>query len=242
MQLRTFEFQNCIMVYKQPSVELYGIRVDEPVTTLTDLVVTAVCIYAFYRLNTIPKQNNVHTYLKYYFISMAIATAVGGLIGHGFFYLFTFAWKLPGWLTSMLSIALVERAAILYARNLVKPVVGNFFAWLNVIELITFVVITFITLDFFFVEAHAAYGLLIVVSSFSLITYIKTKSKGSLNFLIAVAFSAVGALFFMNKWGVSPWFNHFDISHLFLACSAWFFYRGSMLIIYDKLAMPDERQ
>lgn len=126
MQLRTFEFQNGIMVYKQPSVEFYGIRVDEPVTTLTDLVVTAVCIYAFYCLNAIPKQNNVHTYLKYYSIKMAIATAVGGLIGHGFFYLFTFAWKLPGWLTSMLSIALVERVCIFVCTKLVKPVVAIF--------------------------------------------------------------------------------------------------------------------
>ena len=234
--MATFVFLISIMVYLQPSVELFGVKIAEPVTTLTDLVVTAVCLYAFYQLNKIPKQNNVHTYLKYYFISMAIATAVGGLVGHGFFYLFTFAWKLPGWLTSMLSIALVERAAILYAHKLVKPAVGNFFAWLNVIELITFVIITFITLDFFFVEAHAAYGLLIVVSSFSLITYVKTKSKGSLNFLIAVSFSAIGALFFMNKWGIGPWFNHFDISHLFLACSAWFFYRGSMLIIFDPLS------
>lgn len=229
------------MVYAQPSINVLGIQIAEPVTTLTDLMVTAVCVYAFIQLRKIPKQNNVHVYLKYYFVSMAIATAVGGLIGHGFFYLFTFTWKLPGWLTSMLSIALVERAAILYARKLVKPWVGSLFARLNIIELLTFITITFVTLDFFFVEAHAAYGLLLVVSSFSLVAYIKTKSRGSFFFLVAVGFSAVGALFFMNKWGLGPWLNHFDISHLFLVCSAWFFYRGSKIIIFDPLSYPDKK-
>jgi hypothetical protein len=228
------------MVYSQPSFELFGIQIAEPVTTLTDLIVTAVCGYAFNNLQKIPKQNNVHTYLKYYFLSMAVATAIGGLVGHGFFYLFAFAWKLPGWFTSMLSIALVERAAILYARKLVRPWVGSLFAALNIIELLTFVTITFITLDFFFVEVHAAYGLLLVVSSFSTVVYLKTKSRGSLLFLVAVSFSAVGALFFMNQWGVGPWFNHIDISHLFLAGSAWLFYRGSRLIIFDPLSYQDK--
>lgn len=229
------------MVYAQPSIKLFSVRIDEPVTTLTDLLVTAVCFYAFIRLSRIPLQNNVHTYLKFYFLSMAAATAIGGLIGHGFLYNFSFAWKLPGWLTSMLSIALVERAAILYARKLIWPEIGTFFVWLNIIELITFVTLTFITLNFFFVEVHAAYGLLLVVSSFSLVVYIKTRSRGSLLFLIAVGFSAVGALFFMNKIGIGPWFNHFDISHLFLAGSALFFYKGSLHVIFDSLSYPEKK-
>jgi hypothetical protein len=168
---------------------------------------------------------------------MGIATAIGGLIGHGFFYLFSFEWKLPGWLTSMISIALVERAAILYAQKLIPKKIGVLFAWLNIAELTFFIVLTFTSLNFFFVEAHAAYGLLVVVFSFSLVVFLKTKSKGSRFFLVAVAFSAVGALIFMNKWGIGIWFNHFDISHIFLALSAWFFYKGSVYIIYDPLSI-----
>jgi len=228
------------MAYVQPSIEIYGIRIDEPVTMLTDLLVTAVCIYAFTRLSRIPVKNNVHFYLKFYFLSMGIATAVGGIIGHGFFYLFSFEWKLPGWLTSMVSVALLERAVILYARKLIHPFLGKLFAWLNVIELATFVTITFITLDFFFVEVHTAYGLLIVTTGFSLIVFIKTRNKGSRTFLVAVAFSSVSALVFMNEWGIGPWFNHFYISHLLMATGAWFFYKGSLLIIRDPLAMPEK--
>ena len=248
--------------YQQPSIEIFNLRIDEPVVMMTDLLVSAVCFYAFFKLNKIPVHNKVQLYLKYYFLSMGFATTVGGLVGHGFLYLFDAQcdspemienivgkifgadmlkdvanpWKLPGWLTSMFSIALVERAAIEYARNIINPKLGTFFAWLNIIELLTFTIITFSTLNFFFVEVHTAYGLLIVVSGFSWYVYIKTKRKGSKLFLYAVGVSAISALFFMNEWGISPWFNHFDISHTFLAISAYIFYRGAREIIQDPIA------
>ena len=253
------------MVYEQPSIFLLGIRIDEPITTLTDLIVSFVCFYAFLKLSKTPRNNRIHLYLQYYFLSMGIATAIGGLIGHGFLYLFDSQWKipdgfmnvlsqifgddllnqtanpwkLPGWLTSMFSIALVERAAIEYARPLINKKVGSFFAWLNIVELTTFVIITFASLNFFFVEIHSAYGLLIVVTSFNLVVYIKTKKQGSKLFLIAVAFSAIGALFFMNQWGLSPWFNHFDISHTFMTVSAIYFYKGSKKAITETITEKD---
>ncbi len=247
--------------FEQPSIFIQNLRIDEPVTTLTDLMVSAVCFYAFFKLSKIPVHNKVHLYLRYYFLSMGFATAIGGIVGHGFLYslnaqwelpepLVNFIgkifgkdlmkdvanpWKLPGWLTSMFSIALVERAAIEYARPLIKNRVGTFFAWLNIIELATFVTITFVTLNFFFVEIHSAYGLLVVVTSFNLFVYIKTKTAGSKLFLIAVGFSTVGALFFMNQWGISPWFNHFDISHTFMTFSAIYFYKGAKKILTDPV-------
>jgi hypothetical protein len=219
----------------QPSVYLFDIRIDEPVTTFTDLVVSAVCFYAFYQLNRIPKKNKVHWNLKYYFLSMAMATFIGGVIGHGFLYLFSFAWKLPGWLTSMFSIALLERASILYAKPSINPRTGKFFAWLNIIELMTFVIITFSTLNFFFVEVHSAYGLLIIVTSFNFVVYRKRKSEASKLFLYAVGVSAFSALIFMNEIGISTWFNHFDISHILMSISAFIFYKGSLIMIEDPL-------
>jgi hypothetical protein len=219
----------------QPSVYLFDIRIDEPVTTFTDLVVSAVCFYAFYQLNRIPKKNKVHWNLKYYFLSMAMATFIGGVIGHGFLYLFSFAWKLPGWLTSMFSIALLERASILYAKPSINPRTGKFFAWLNIIELMTFVIITFSTLNFFFVEVHSAYGLLIIVTSFNFVVYRKRKSEASKLFLYAVGVSAFSALIFMNEIGISTWFNHFDISHILMSISAFIFYKGSLIMIEEPL-------
>ena len=221
------------MVIAQPAIEILGIQINEPVTTVTDLIVSAVCFYAFFKLHKISKKEKLHQYLKYYFLTMGMATAFGGIIGHGFMYMFTFYWKLPGWWLSMVAINLIERSVIYYARRFISKKAGRFFAWLNMIELLTFMALTFSTLNFLFVEIHATYGLLLFVASFSGYIYIKTKSKGSKLFLIAVFFAAISALFFMNEWSFHTWFNYLDISHSFMAISVFFFYKGAKAIIKE---------
>ena len=249
------------MEFELTQIFIAGIRIDEPVTVLTDLLVSAICFYGFYKLSLSPIKNKVHLYLKYYFLSMGIATFIGGVVGHGFLYAFKSQWelsqgwidfittiipenklnaaanpwKLPGWLTSMFSVMLVERASIEYARKIIKPKVGTFFAWFNILELLIFITITFSTLNFFFVEIHTFYGFMIIVLSFNLIIFYRTRSKGSVNFLIAVGFAAIAALFFMNQWSFHKWFNYFDASHIFMALSAYMFYRGSKFIIDHPL-------
>jgi hypothetical protein len=168
--------------------------------------------------------------LKYYFLTLAISTAYGGIIGHALQHVLSFGWKVPGWLISMLSIALIERAAILHAQPILKPRLGKFFAILNVIELITLVTIVLLTLNFFFVEAHAAYGLLAIVSSFELFIYVRTKNEGSRLLLIAVGISALAATVHLTKFTVHIWFNHLDLSHVLMAIAGYVFYLGAIRI------------
>jgi len=233
------------MEYRQPSIYPFGIRIDEPVTVLTDLLVSFVCFYAFFKLSRYKRENKVHVYLKYYFLTMAISTTIGGLIGHGFLYalehsiditLSVSPWKLPAWLISMFSIMMIERASIEYARPIIpNRKIGVFFSWVNIVEFITFVIITFVTLNFFFVQVHAAYGLLFVVTSFNLYVYLKKRTEGSKTFLFAIVFAALSALVFLNKWGISPWFTHFDISHVLMSISAWIFYRAGRKVLTDPM-------
>ncbi len=218
---------------EQPSIFIYGLRLDEPVTTITDLFISAVCFYAYFRLTKLAGRQKLHQFLRFYFLSIGIATFIGGIIGHGFLYIFSFPWKLPGWLTSMLSIALIERASIEHARKLISPRLARTLAWLNVLELLTFMTLTFTYLNFFFVEVHTTYGLLIVVASLNIYIYYRTRNRGSKLFLIAVGFSALAALVFMNKWSIHMWFNYLDLSHVLLTISAIFFYKGSRIIILN---------
>ena len=219
------------MVETQPSVFFWGIRLDEPVTTATDLFISFVCFYAFSKLGRIARKQPLDQYLRFYFLSMGIATAIGGIIGHGFLHYFSFGWKLPGWVTSMLSIALLERASIEQARKLISRKLGRALAILNIFELGTFMALTFFTLNFFFVEVHTTYGLLVVVGSLNTYIYYKTRDPGSRIFLVAVGFSALGALVFLSEWSIHKWFNYYDLSHVLLTVAAILFYRGSRVII-----------
>jgi len=210
------------------SVNLFGIRIDEPVATLTDVIVASVCFYAFYHLHRKHLPGRSQMYFKYYFLLMGVATFLGGVIGHGFLYGLSFGWKLPGWITSMVSVAMVERSAIAHARPLIKPGLSKFFLYFNLVELLTIMTITMTTLNFKWVEVHSGYGLLVIVSAFHLYTYLKTKDKGSLTILKAVAITCIGSGFFIFRISFSKWFNYIDISHVFLAIAAYVFYLGAL--------------
>src|SRR6187551_3876516 len=175
-------------------IDLMGIRIAEPVTVITDLLVSAVCFYAYWQLRKTKDASLVIKFFTYYFLTMSISTAFGGIIGHGFLYALSFEWKVPAWLISMLSVGLIERAAIFHAKPLLRTRAGSFFSVFNIIELIAMIAVVLYTLNFFYVETHAAYGLLVVVFSFELFIYRKKKSEESRLLLIAVGISAIAAL------------------------------------------------
>ncbi len=205
-------------------VEISGLRILEPVTTMTDLLVSGVCFYALINLFRLERQELYIRYFSFFFLSMGMATAIGGIIGHGFLYAFSFEWKLPGWLTSMLSISLLERASIEYAKPMLKPRLRVFLDRANIIELLVFVTLTFGTLNFLFVEIHSAFGLLVINTPLHLFIYIKTRNEASKYMLAGISFAMISAVIFMNEISIDKWFNYFDISHLLMALGSWFFY------------------
>jgi len=214
----------------ETSIEFFGIVMQSPVTVFTDLIVSSVCFYAFYRLNRIREAKKVIVFFKYYFLIMGFATMLGGILGHGFIHSIPFAWKLPGWVTSMLAIMLIERAAIEHTRQILKPKLIKALYLINIIELMIFMSLTFYFLDFFYVEFHSGYGLMFVVLSLQTFLYLKTKNEASKTILVAVAFAAIAALFFMTKIEMFKWFRYIDVSHVFMSISAYYFLQGALKI------------
>ncbi len=212
------------------TIYLFGVKIDEPVVTLTDLLVSVLCFIFAYKIHNNNRSEKVFTYFKLYFLIMGIATALGGLIGHAFLYHFNFYWKLPGWITSMFSIMFVERAAIEHTRIQLSKQIVKILSILNIVEFLTFLTLTIVTLNFFYVEFHSGYGLMFVVLSLEGFLYVKTRNKASKFMLIGVAFAAVAALFFMNNISIHQWFNHISASHVLMAVAAWFFYIGASKI------------
>jgi len=208
------------------SVQIWGLRVDEPVVTLTDLLVAVVCFYGCYKIHLSGKPERIFTYFKYYFLLMGIATTLGGLLGHAFLYAFSFAWKLPGWVISMFAIMLIERGTIEHTRILLRPQAVKILGIINIIELSIFLVLTLTTLNFFFVEFHSGYGLMFVVLSLEGLLYIKTKNTASKYIIAGMGFAALAAVVFMSKFTIHFWFNHLSLSHVLMAVAAWFVYLG----------------
>lgn len=217
-----------LTVFPQPEIEILGVRLQEPIATLTDLLVTIVCFYAFWKLRNHSYQGKTIYYKKLYFLVMGFATLFGGLIGHGFQYVFSFEWKLLGWITSMVAVMLIERSAIEYTFNLIPKKWHRFLLWLNIGELLVILFLTIYTLNFKFVEFHAVYGFMVVVFTFHFYTFLKTKDSGSRMMLYGIVVLAI-AMFVFN-YPVAPhiWFNHIDLSHVLMAIASYLFYKAAL--------------
>ena len=202
----------------------------EPFTVLTDLLIAAVCFYAFFKLRNEKYRGYVYTFFKVFFFSMGVANVIGGVIGHGFLYIWGQEAKIPGWYVSMISVASFERAAILHAKPLMKRNIGNFFSVLNIVELLTFMTLAFIFVKFIFVEIHAIYGLLVVVFSFELFVLRKTKDEGCVFIMFGVFLAAVSAILHAFRVSVNIWFNYNDVAHLGMAAAMWCFYKAAVTI------------
>lgn len=221
MQYQIFALEN-------PSIYLLGVRIDEPVTMLTDVLVALVCWHAWWQLQRSKSSVAELPFFRLFFLLMGIATFIGGVIGHGFLYALSFEWKLPGWLISMLSITVLERGVIFHTRPLLKEGTVRFFYWFNIIELLIFASLAFTLLEFKFVELHSAYGLMVVVFSFCLYNYWRgSHTRFIQNMITGVVLSMIAAVIFIGRFGISQWFTHADISHLLMAATAVFFYRGA---------------
>ncbi|MFN8349700.1 MAG: hypothetical protein U0X91_32165 [Spirosomataceae bacterium] len=213
-------------------IHLLGITILEPSTVLSSLAMTVVCIYAFFQLSKLGRAHRMYQQIRYFFLFMAIATAVGGVLGHGFLYLTGQRGKIPGWFASMIAVALFERAAIWHIKPLLHRRGGLLLGWLNYAELFIFFILTLITLNFLVVEIHAFYGLFLMLFLMELYVYKKKKDPGSVNIFIATFWGAAAAGLHALKFSLGPWFNYNDISHIAMATSIWYYYQGARHMTY----------
>lgn len=211
----------------QPDIDLLGIRIQEPITSLTDIFITILCIYVFVQLHKLRSPEKSVFFMKWYFLFTGLAFLFGGLFGHAFQYALSPTWKLAGWFTSMISIIFIERATIAHLRPYLKPIIRKSLLWLNVIELLALMALTAYTLDLLYVKIHSAYGFLAIVLPFHLWVFIKTKNLGSRYILYAIGSLVV--ILFISSYPVilDKWFTHNDFAHIVMLLTILLMYAGT---------------
>lgn len=217
--------------YIQPSLEILNIRIDEPVTTATDLLLAAVCFFAFYQIRKQETMGRAKWYFKYYFLTLGLSAVFGGLFGHAFLYSLAPEWKLVSWVLTLLSVACMAHALLEVAKPLVKPKITRLIFLLNLLVLALALFYTTWTIEFSPVKYYTVFGMVVVVGSLSLLIYQRTANRGVVVIMGAVAIGLVSVFIFSNKLGLSPWFNHNDISHVILSYVAFSMYKGATLLL-----------
>ncbi len=222
----------CVFLkFIQPSIEVLNLRIDEPVTTVTDLIMAAICFYAYFRIREQESTGKIKCYFKYYFLTLGIATLAGGLLGHAFLYSLSPRWKLVSWVFTLISVAIFSHALIELAKPLLKPGFSRMVSRVNLLILSLALLYTLYTLAFSAVKYYTIFGMFAVVGSLSYFIYQKTESRGVVKLMVGVGVGLLSAFIFSFEWGIGPWFNHNDISHVILSFSAFSLYKGAVLII-----------
>lgn len=217
--------------YLQPSVEILSLRIDEPITTATDLLLAAVCFYAFYRIRRLEYTGKVKWYFKYYFLTLGLGAMFGGLFGHAFLYRLAPQWKLLSWILTMVSVLLMAHALMEVVKPIIKPGVSRLISRINLLILAVALFATLWTLAFSPVLYYTVFGMIVVVGSLCFYYFQKTGSRGVLVMMGAIGVGLISAVVASFGWGLSPWFNHNDISHVILTVSAFNLYKGAALVM-----------
>lgn len=221
-------------------VVVLGVRFQEIDVILTDLLWSGVCAVSFVLLTRVRASlSPPGQWFRWMFLLLAIAVFLGAFLGHGFQYAVGYEGKYPGWIISMWSVACFERSSILYAGQRVSQRLARVLSVANIIELIIFHALILFSqplldrLDvdfdaFYFVEIHAAYGLIAIALPLHFIIWRQTRDTASGYVLVGIAVAASAVIVHLTKFYLHPvWFNFHDVSHVILAVSSVLYYRAA---------------
>lgn len=212
----------------QPPIFIGNLRIGEPTTTITDLLVATVCFYAYTKLGN-QKTFIASKYFRLYFLFLGIATFWGAVITHASIYYLSQPWKVPGWISSTWSVSLLAWAMVEYHSDLIKKWILGLKV-LILLELLAVMTITIYTVEFKWAGAHSAFGLLLIVTTLAAMSYMKNKDDGSRWMLYGIGVFLLSGITFAGKLSIHTWFNHVDLTHVFLAIAAGVIYRSVRLM------------
>ena len=205
-------------------ITLFGFKLFEPVTILTNTIITVYGLFAY--LRTLTFDRKISRYWGMFFLLMGLSTLLAS-ITHGVHEQLGDTFLRVSWFlsnsVSLICIYFFYRAAFTYSN--VKN--GNIKQMINYIVLVwilALLVITFFLNDFLLIKIHA--GIVLVYSLIVHYTTFKNKHDGSGYIVTGIVISFLSIIVHSLKFSFGEWFNYKDISHVIMLASLVFLYKG----------------
>lgn len=211
--------------YQNPDIFIGSTRIQEPITVLTDLIFCGVCFYAYFKTKGISSIRAIKLY-NLFFLATGFSTMVAAIIGHAFLYHFGQDAKIYGWVLGVFAISFAQFAALYHTKSLLGNQVFKKLFIAFCIEIVLSLIAVFYFWTFIIVIIHTAIALLVVVTTLEYKKYKKTKSQLSKYMMIGVGILILAILSHVLKIDISKWFNHLDLSHVFMTISMYTMYYG----------------
>jgi len=192
------------MEYVYTSAEVFGILIEEPMTSLTDFITGIVGVVSYFRLRKLGFQDKAHIWFKYYFLFIGIATLCAGVLGHATQYIVGFNAKTIGWTFSALALFCLENSGLSYYQ---KEYGEKKMSWLRsffLLQLIAhFIFVVYPpTRVFTLVKINAFIGMVIIALPLFYFTSQKSGTRGSWMVVLAIIASCVPGIVFSAEFSL----------------------------------------
>ena len=214
----------------QPDIFLFGIRIQEAMNVLTDIILAAVSFYAFSKLNK--NENTANNLMKWYFLIFGLGALIGGIVGHAFLYAYSNYWRLLGWSFTALSALILVLAGVEQGENLLSQKLVKVIKPFIFIELAAILILTALDVDFKYITIHSTIAMMLIFTPIQIYIYKKTKNPGSKFMLYSVLVLISTLAIFKIPIVIDQWFNHKDLAHIVVGLSILLMLKGTQL--YNK--------
>ncbi len=202
-----------------------GLKIMEPMTVVTNLMVTAFCVYFFIQLKSF-QSHPLRKFWSLFFLIFGISTFIGA-IAHGLhFYMNE---KIFGivWMIMNISIILSSYFLLLATIEMVKKDNSDRQRILRIaVRSITLIIasITVIMNDFRMIMIYA--GVVVLLSIVFNFAAYRRGVRGCGQITFGFALSTISILVHSAKFSLHLYFNYKDISHVIMIFSLYFIFTG----------------
>ncbi|MDI9342281.1 MAG: hypothetical protein QM534_17040 [Sediminibacterium sp.] len=219
-------------------IRFWGYTIYEPVTILTNLLVTIYCMYCFFKMNT--RGYYLATFWAWFFLLIGVSSFVGSLahgahfqLGYSFFNSVLFLMNA----ISLVAIFFCFKAANTYA-SIDKSPPKKRYTYLVILWIGILLGFTLVYNNFILIKIHAG-----IVLTYSLIVHYLTyrrQQKGSGWIVSGILIAFLSIIVHSLRISVSDWFNYKDIAHCIMLLSLIAIFKGSSYKV--ELNRPEELQ
>jgi hypothetical protein len=214
-------------------ISLFGFKLFEPVTILTNSIITIYCLFVYFRTQQFNHQISRHWGI--FFLLMAVSSMLASLT-HGIHDQLGEAFLRNSWIlmnsVSLIGIYFFYRATFIYS-NLNKEHTSQLFNYAAFVWMISLLVATYFLNNFLLIKIHAG-----IVLFYSLIVHLitfKNSQAGSGHIVAGIIISFLSIFVHSFKLSFGEWFNYKDISHVIVLTSMVFLFKGVKTKISPQL-------
>lgn len=199
--------------------EIWELQLLEPMALILNLIM---CFQSFHHYREIKNSftSPFSFYFGKFFLFISISTFFAAW-SHLFYNYLGMAGKIPGYSTTIISISMLEYAMVIYlypkGNILLKSII--FILMVSAFGLLIF------ELKFLWIAIHMAIGIVLFLGIPFSFKIIKGEEKASF-FFWGFIFMLMTLPVELLEFNLHPWFQHQDISHIFMICALYCFSKG----------------